>query len=91
MLKKKRHFFIIIFMLGLISLIHPFSKYQDLSKKNRDLQEEIKQLSFKNKILYEEQLKLQRDPVYTESVARNKLNVAKEGEVIYKILPEEGR
>jgi cell division protein FtsB len=86
---KKFHFFIIIFLLGVLSLISAFSKYQDLAYKNKDLEEQMGQKIAENKALMERQHKLQNDAVFTESVARDKLKVAQEGEVIYKILPEE--
>ncbi|MBL7132153.1 MAG: septum formation initiator family protein [Candidatus Omnitrophica bacterium] len=86
---KKYNFFIIIFLLGVISLISVFSKYQDLAQKNRELKIEMKQLAAENRALKKRQHKLQNDPVFAESVAREKLKVALEGEVIYKILPEE--
>ena len=88
MLKRYR-FFIIIIILGLISLISVYSKFQDLAKRNRELKLKMKQLVVQNKILAERQHKLETDPVFAESVARQQLNAAKEGEVIYKIFPEE--
>lgn len=75
-------------MLGLVSLLPAFSRFQDLASKNKDLQEKIQQLSLENKQLKNRQHKLQTDPIYAESVARKNLNVAKEGEVIYKVIPD---
>ena len=88
MLKKYR-FFIIILALGAISLISVFSKFQDLVQRNRELELKMKQLKVENRLLVQRQHKLQTDPVFAESVARQQLNAAKEGEVIYKIFPEE--
>ncbi len=88
MLKRYR-FFIIILVLGAISLISVFSKFQDLTQRNRELELKMKQLKVENKFLAQRQHKLQTDPVFAESVARQQLNAAKEGEVIYKIFPEE--
>lgn len=76
-------------MLGLISLIPIFSNYQDLFMKNRQIKNRMKQLNAENKVLLERQHKLQTDPVFAESVARKELNVAKEGEVIYKVSPQD--
>lgn len=86
---KKFHFFIIIILIGLMSLISVYSRYQDLAQKNVDLKEDMREVIAENKALIERQYKLQNDAVFAESVAREKLNVAKEGEIIYKILPEE--
>lgn len=86
---KRFHFFIIIILFGLISLISVYSRYQDLAQKNKNLEESMSEVITENKALIERQYKLQNDAVFTESVAREKLKVAQEGEIIYKILPEE--
>ncbi|MFH1622344.1 MAG: septum formation initiator family protein [Candidatus Omnitrophota bacterium] len=86
---RKYFFFIIIIVLGFISLISVYSRYQDLAQENIELKNKMQQVSMENKALMERQYKLQNDPVFAESVARDKLRVAQEGEVIYKILPEE--
>ena len=85
----KYKFFVVICILGVLSLIPSFSRLQDLVAKNKEVRSNIKQVTLKNKILYERQYRLQTDPVYAESVARQKLNVAKEGEMIFKINPKE--
>ncbi len=87
MLKKFR-FFIIICAFGIMTLIPAFSRYQDLAQKNQDVQFRMKQFAVENKSLANRQYKLQTDPVFAESVARQKLNVDKEDEIIYKVLPE---
>jgi len=87
-LLTKYSFFIIAVLFGLTSLISVYSKYQDLAQKNVELGVRMKKLVVENKALMERQYKLQNDPVFAESVARDKLKVAQEGEVIYKILPE---
>lgn len=86
---KKQLIYIIAFIVGMITLIPAFSQYQELREKNSNVGKSIQDLAQANKALYEQQRKMQTDPVYAESVARHKLNVAKEGEVIYKILPKE--
>jgi len=85
---KKYKFVIIVCALGILTLVPAFSKYQDLAKRNRYIESRIKQISFENRSLASRQHKLQTDPVFAESVARHKLNVAKEDEVIYKVIPE---
>jgi cell division protein FtsB len=86
MLKKSR-FFIIICAFGILTLIPAFSKYQDLAQRDRKVQAKMKQVASENNMLAHRQYKLQTDPVFAESVARQKLNVAKEDEVIYKVTP----
>lgn len=80
---------IIIGILVTVSFIPVFSRYQDLSQSKKEAGEKILQLKAENKALIEEQNRLQNDPIYAESVARKKLNFAKEGEVIYKMVPED--
>jgi len=86
---RKYLFFVVVIVFGFISLISTYSKYQDLAQKNIELKNKMIQVSIENKALMERQYKLQNDPVFAESVARDKLKVAQEGEVIYKVLPEE--
>lgn len=76
-------------VLGAVSLISVYSKYQDLAHKNSELRSRMEQLAQENKSLMDRQYKLQTDPIFAESVARQRLKVAQEGEVIYKILPED--
>jgi len=87
MLKKYR-FYLIICVLLLISFIPVFSRYQDLRQRTKELSRKIQALQEENKALKERQHKLQTDPIYAESVAREKLNVVKEDEVVYKIIEE---
>ena len=88
-LVKRHNIFFIAVIFGVTSLISVYSKYQDLAQKNGDLSVHLEQLAAENKALMDRQHKLQTDPIFAESVAREKLKVAQEGEVIYKILPEE--
>ena len=81
--------FIVVILFGVVSLISGYSKYQDLAQRNRSLRSKIEELTLENKDLMDRQHRLQTDPVFAESVARERLKVAQEGEVIYKILPEE--
>ena len=86
---NKYGLFIIIGILLCVSFIPVFSRYQDLAQTKKDIEQKISNLKIENRMLLEEQYRLQNDPVYAESVARKKFNIAKEGEVIYKIVPEE--
>lgn len=88
MLKKYR-FYIVAVVIGAGTLIPAFSRFQELREKNVGVEANIRELAQANKALYEKQRKMQTDPVYAESVARQNLGVAKEGEVIYKIVPQE--
>ena len=74
---------IIVFVLFLPS----YTELQDLKQKNRDYDLQIRQLKEQNGNLVEEKRRLEEDPAYLEKVAREKMGLIKEGEVIYKILP----
>jgi len=86
--KKIIIFFVILFVLALIYL-RPYSKYKELSIKNKVLTEEIEYLKNVNRGLEEEKQALEDDPAFVEKRAREKMGIVKEGEVIYRIVPEE--
>ena len=86
----KNAFWIFIFSIVLFSLFLPsYTKMQDLEEKNRKYQKQVEQLVKKNYQLQEEKKMLDEDPVYLEKVAREKMGLIREGEVIYKIIPPE--
>jgi len=87
MFKRIPLFFISLLIIG--SFIPAFSRYQDLAQSKKDIEKKMLELIKENKALKEQQYRLQNDPVYIETVARRKLNFAKEGEIIYKIAPED--
>ena len=63
-------------------------RVHQLETRSRSLDEELKKLQQQN-LMLETELKLLRDdPVYLERVARQKLNKAKEGEIVYKVVRE---
>ena len=84
---------ILIFIVAvtvLVFFVPSFSKLQDLRQKNMKYENQIGDLRKKNVQLTEEQRLLQDDPVYLEKVAREKMGLAREGEVVYKIVPASG-
>ena len=64
-----------------------YTQMQDLKAKNRDYLEQIRSLELKNAQMAKEKYLLENDPSYLEKVAREKMGLAREGEVIYKIEP----
>jgi cell division protein FtsB len=64
-----------------------FSKWQDLKQKDRNYQAEVKALEQEHQRLLEEKRLLEEDPAYLEKVAREKMGLIREGEVIYHITP----
>ncbi len=62
-----------------------------LYKERNELLEEKQKLESENQRLQEEIKKLQNDLEYIEKVAREKYNLKRDDEEIYKVVPEEKR
>ncbi|MEW5895517.1 MAG: septum formation initiator family protein [Candidatus Omnitrophota bacterium] len=81
-----------LFGLGVVLLLvflPSYQRMQDLKQKNREYELGIQELVQENSRLSEEKRLLEEDPVYLEKVAREKMGLIREGEVIYKIVPAE--
>lgn len=87
-LKKAFSLFGVIFFL-LIIFLPGYTKLQELKDKNRDLEMKIKYLNVENALLQKELQKIEKDPLYQERIAREKMGVVREGEIPIKIVPEE--
>ena len=61
---------------------------QSLKSRSENLEEELIKLKKQNQALEGQLRQLREDPVYLEKVAREKLNKAKQGEIVYKIIRE---
>ena len=83
--KKKLIIVIIILILLVVIYLPGFSRLQQLKQENKALERRISELKEKNEELRKERHKLQTDPTYLESIAREKLKKAKKGEIIYKV------
>lgn len=70
-----------------IIFLPSFIRYQEMSYKNRKLEERINFLGLENKRLEEEKLKLETDITYIEQKAREKLGVVRKGEIVLKDTP----
>ena len=82
---KKRLIFILLVLVAVVLIYLPgFSKLQQLREENRILREKIDALAKTNRELKKEKEKLEKDPSYIEKIAREKLGMAKEGEIILK-------
>lgn len=66
-----------------------YTMMQDLKQRNLDYARQTERLTVENIRLREEKRRLEEDPVYLEKVAREKMGLIKEGEVVYKIVPEQ--
>jgi len=82
---KKKLILIAIAIIVLVVLFLPgFSKLQSLKEENRNLQRRMQILEKTNEELLIEKEKLETDLSYVEKVAREKLGMAKKGEIILK-------
>lgn len=75
----------------LIIFLPPISKLHQLQSKNEELLKKNQFYEIKNEALNKEIERLKNDPAYLEQVAREKLKVAREGEVVYKVETEESQ
>jgi cell division protein FtsB len=90
MVGMKKKLKIIIWAIIIVVIFLPgFSKLQEIRSKTEKLERDIACLREENFALQEEIGRLNNDPVYLESVAREKMGLARKGEVVYKIVPEE--
>ena len=78
-------FFAVCFILFLVpKILHVCT----LQTREQGLAAEVRRLQLQNQALENELRMLRDDPVYLEKVARGKLNKAKEGEIVYKVVRE---
>ena len=73
----------------LILFLPSYTKLQDLKQRQKDLEKKIVALEEENQRLQEYKEKLANNPFYLEKVAREKMGVARDGEIIYKLTPRE--
>ena len=84
----KNAIFLFIFAVVIFVLYLPsYTQLQDLRQKNKDYANQIQHLKQKNLELKVEKKRLEEDPVYLEKVAREKMGLIKENEVVFKIVP----
>lgn len=89
MQKKKIGIFFVLVVLLFLIFLPGYSTYQVLVQRNNTLKERIRKLELSNQRLMEESKRLREDIVYIEKVLRQRLKMAKKGEIIYKIEPEQ--
>ena len=87
MLKNALWLFFIA-VLVLVLFLPSYSQLQDLKQKNMEYAHKILELTRTNIELRRERRLLENDPVYLEKVARERLGLIGEGEVMYKLVPE---
>jgi len=87
MLKNAFLLFVLAFVI-LVIFLPVFSKVQDVKQRDLEYQTRIRELQQENARLAKEQKLLEEDPVYLEKVAREKMGLIREGEVVYQLTPE---
>lgn len=84
MIAKK--FTLILCVLGILAIFLPgYIKLEELKARNKKIQAEINEVKRTNLELLSQKAKLEKDKNYIEKVARDKMGVAKKGEIVYKI------
>lgn len=86
---RKKLFLILVIIESLFLLFWGIKSYYTINlsqKEIRKVEEKLNQLKLENQRL-KEQMNSLEDPFYLEKMAREKLGLAKEGEIVYKILP----
>ncbi len=86
---RKKLFLILVIIESLFLLFWGIKSYYTINlsqKEIRKVEEKLEQLKLENQRL-KEQMNSLEDPFYLEKMAREKLGLAKEGEIVYKILP----
>ena len=74
-------------LLTLIFFLPSYTQMQDLKHRNAEYERQIEELTRKNAKLRQEKRLLTDDPEYFEKVAREKMGLVRENEVIYKFVP----
>lgn len=91
MAKRKLVIYLLAAAVTLLIVFLPgISQLHELREKNEELLRRVEELKAANAALREEKELLLNDPVYLEKVARQRLGMAREGEIIYKVVPAEG-
>ena len=86
----KNPLWLLTFIVLILAFFLPsYSQMQDLKQRNQDYEHQILDLTKKNASLREEKRLLKDDPDYFEKVAREKMGLVKENEVIYKFVSPE--
>ena len=71
----------------LVVFLPSYTKMSDLRRKNAEYDQELLGLKKKSVLLKQEKYLLEKDPDYLEKVAREKMGLVRDGEVIYRLMP----
>ncbi len=80
-----------LFLLVLLAVVlfPTYSRVQKLKAKDKAFLERVERLKIENERLTQENRMLRDDPVYIEEVAREKLKVARENEIVFRVVNED--
>ncbi len=84
MLKNASWLFAIALVIFLFFL-PSFTQMQNVKARNVEYEKRLKELEVQRAQLLQEKERLENDPVYLEKVAREKLGLIKQGEVVYRV------
>lgn len=89
-MKKRTFFFYLLFFVGIAVIFLPaYSNMQEKKHRNVEYDLKISELEQTNQVLKEERILLEENPDYLERVAREKMGLIKEGEVLIRIKDSE--
>lgn len=86
MLKNAIWLFVVTVII-LVVFLPSYTQMQDLKQKNDEYTRQIRLLKQENNRVSLEINRLENDPIYLEKIARERMGLVREGEVVYKITP----
>lgn len=88
-----RHTIFIFVVLAAIFVLYlpSYLQMQNLRDRNENAEKRIKSLEIENAKFTLERERLKNDPEYFEKIARERMGLIKEDEVIYKVVPLGGK
>ena len=84
-------FLFVVLAVVFVVYLPSYMQMQDLRNRNIAFEKRIHDLEEENLRIAEEQDRLKNDPEYFERVARERMGLIKDGEVVYKALPPGGK
>ena len=81
----------LIFLMVFVLSDHGLYQLYQLKKEQRSIEERIARLEKENARLAEERDRLEDDLEYIEKLARERYRMAKEGEKVFRVVPEDTR
>ncbi len=88
---KNTIFLFVVLAVVFVVYLPSYLQMQDLRGRNETAEKRIHDLEAENAKFAEERARLKNDPEYFEKVARARMGLIKEGEVIYKVVPPGGK